>query len=129
MNTNKTLISLVIDRSSSMCSMGNEPYKAILSFIKEQTTGDTYVTALKFDYVCDRFVKPILSTEFTFQESEISPRGTTALYEAIGKSLDYVDNIKKLEDVFPEYKDRLLGNEERIIIPCFKTEKTDWIDL
>lgn len=92
--TNKTLISLVIDRSSSMSSMGREPYKAILSFVKEQTTDNTYVTALKFDYICDRFVKPIISNKFTFQESEISPRGTTALYEAIGTSLDYIDNIK-----------------------------------
>ena len=90
----KTLISLVIDRSASMSSMGGEPYKSIISFVKEQTTDNTYVTALKFDYICDRFIKPIISTKFTFQEYEISPRGTTALYEAIGTSLDYVDNIK-----------------------------------
>ena len=41
----------------------------------------------------------------------------------IARELCYVDNIQKLEDLFPEYKNRLIGNEERILIPCYTRDK------
>ena len=39
------------------------------------------------------------------------------------RELFYVDNIKKLENIFPEYKNRLAGKEERILIPCYTRDK------
>jgi hypothetical protein len=41
----------------------------------------------------------------------------------IARELMYVDNIQKLEDLFPEYKNRLIGKEERILIPCYTRDK------
>lgn len=41
----------------------------------------------------------------------------------IARELCYVDNIQKLEDLFPEYKNRLVGKEERILIPCYTRDK------
>ena len=41
----------------------------------------------------------------------------------IARELCYVDNIQKLEDLFPEYKNRLIGKEERILIPCYTRDK------
>jgi hypothetical protein len=41
----------------------------------------------------------------------------------IARELYYVDNIQKLEDLFPEYKNRLIGKEERILIPCYTRDK------
>ena len=39
------------------------------------------------------------------------------------KDLFYIDNIQKLEKIFPDYQGRLLGKEERIIIPCYSRVK------
>ena len=39
------------------------------------------------------------------------------------EQLYYVDNIQLLEDLFTEYKNRLIGNEERILIPCYTRDK------
>ena len=41
----------------------------------------------------------------------------------IARELCYVNNIQKLEDLFPEYKNRLIGKEERILIPCYTRDK------
>ena len=41
----------------------------------------------------------------------------------VARELCYVDNIQKLEDLFPEYKNRLIGKEERILIPCYTRDK------
>ena len=41
----------------------------------------------------------------------------------IARELCYVDNIQKLEDLFPEYKNRLIGKEERILIPFYTRDK------
>ena len=37
--------------------------------------------------------------------------------------LFYIDNIQKLEKMFPDYEGRLLGEEERILIPCYTRQK------
>ena len=35
------------------------------------------------------------------------------------KELYYVDNVQKLEEIHPQYKDKVLGEEDRLVIPFF----------
>ena len=93
--SNKTLISIVVDRSGSMESMQGETAAALSTFIKDQSNGNTFITALKFDNYCERFIELERSTEVTISNSDVEPRGMTALYEAIGKSIEHTNTISK----------------------------------
>lgn len=74
-----------------------------------------------FDYSPLKKVQKL--TELEFEHKAVQYIIGRKIPQEVFEELYYVDNIKKLEDVFPEYKDRLLGNEERIIIPCFTRQK------
>lgn len=89
----QTLLSIVVDRSGSMETMGNEPNKAINSFVKEQQGDNVEISLLRFDHECDRFMDRVPSKEFNLTEEDIAPRGMTALYQAIGDSIEYTENI------------------------------------
>ena len=95
MNTTstKTLISITVDRSGSMEDMGGETAPALSNFIREQSNGNTFVTALKFDNVCERFINLEPSETVTITNEEVEPRGMTALYQAIGESIEHTDSI------------------------------------
>lgn len=89
----KTLISITVDRSGSMESMQGETARALTTFIKEQSNGNTFVTALKFDNYCERFINLERSETVTISNEEVEPRGMTALYQAIGESIEYTSTI------------------------------------
>ena len=89
----KTLLSIVVDRSGSMESMGKETFNSINSFVNEQKNDNTNITLLRFDHECDRMIDNRPSNEFSITEDDIAPRGTTALYQAIGESIEYTKTI------------------------------------
>ena len=91
-NAPKTLLSLVVDRSGSMETMGREPFNAINTFVGDQKGDNTDITLLRFDNVCDRLVDVSPSNEFELKEEDIKPRGTTALFQAIGEAIEYTEN-------------------------------------
>ena len=91
--SNKTLISIVVDRSGSMESMGGETANALSTFIKDQSNGNTFITAVKFDNYCERFIELERSEEVTISRTDVEPRGMTALYEAIGKAIEHTNTI------------------------------------
>ena len=93
--SNKTLISIVVDRSGSMESMNGETAGALSSFIKDQSNGNTFVTASRFDNTCERFIDLKPSTEVTISNEDVEPRGMTSLYEAIGTSVNYTVSISQ----------------------------------
>jgi hypothetical protein len=93
--SNKTLISVVVDRSGSMESMGGETAAALSTFIKDQSNGNTFITAVKFDNLCERFIELQRSEEVTISKTDVEPRGMTALYEAIGKAIDHTNTISE----------------------------------
>jgi len=92
-SSNKTLLSIVVDRSGSMESMNGETANALKTFISDQSNGNTFVTALKFDNYCERFIDMERSTDVTITDTHIEPRGMTALYEAIGKAIEHTDSV------------------------------------
>ena len=91
-DTTKTLLSLVVDRSGSMESMGKEPYNAINTFVADQKGDNTDITLLRFDNVCERLLDVSPSNNFSITEEDIAPRGTTALYQAIGEAIEYTES-------------------------------------
>jgi hypothetical protein len=93
--SNKTLISVVVDRSGSMESMGGETAAALSTFIKDQSNGNTFITAVKFDNYCERFIELERSEEVIISSADVEPRGMTALYEAIGKSIEHTNTISE----------------------------------
>lgn len=88
MNENYTDITLVIDRSGSMASIKEEMNGAIKSFIDEQKKIDQKctVSAYQFDdqYECMCKNVPIS----VLDAPKISPRNMTALYDAVGKTIN-----------------------------------------
>lgn len=83
----KTAIALIVDRSGSMQSIQSDATGGINSFIKEQQTVDGECT-IRIDQFDNEFEKVLPSTDIKKVESyELVPRGSTALLDAIGKSV------------------------------------------
>lgn len=98
--SNKTLVVCILDRSGSMYAIIGDAIGGFNSFLKEQKEDDTPATMtvalfddqyeLLYNNVDLRKVKKLTSKEW-------SPRGTTALYDAIGKTINNVKaEIKNL---------------------------------
>lgn len=88
MNKNKTHIVLVIDRSGSMAYIKTDAEGGINSLINAQKTapGEASLTIYDFDNTVE---KPVdLSDIKGFQHYVLSPRGGTALYDAVCKAID-----------------------------------------
>ena len=88
----KTLLSIVVDRSGSMETMGKEPYNAINTFVNDQKGDNTDITLLRFDNVCERIIDVSPSNEFSITQEDILPRGTTALFQAFGEGIEYPES-------------------------------------
>jgi hypothetical protein len=97
-NNSRTLLSLVVDRSGSMEDMGKEPYNAINTFVSDQKGDNTDITMLRFDNVCERFITVSPSNDFSINQEDIEPRGTTALYQAIGESIEHTETLSEEYD-------------------------------
>ena len=96
----------IIDTSGSMYTFGNEPYQSIKSLVKEQqATGvDFHFTLLKFGdkvkFICPlvsglqiRFADDNLPKEaetVVIKKDDFQPGGMTALYDGIGRTIDYL---------------------------------------
>ena len=93
MNSEVTELVFILDRSGSMSSMAKEAVGGFNSFLEEQKKlpGDAKLTVALFDHeymlLCDgkniKEVEPL--TDKTYE-----PRGTTALLDAVGRTLDQV---------------------------------------
>jgi len=95
----KTEIVCILDRSGSMNSIIEDAIGGFNSFINEQKKEDTPATItvvlfddfyeLLYDNVDIKEVKEITSKEW-------SPRGTTALFDAVGKTINTIKSRHKL---------------------------------
>lgn len=95
-------ILFVIDRSGSMTTMGDEVYKGFNTFVsaqqeaQKQNQRTVHLTTLAFDYdveiVHDHIdiAKVPMAGDQTFK-----PRGTTALFDAVGKAIGMVLRFHK----------------------------------
>jgi len=83
-------ITMIVDRSGSMTSMGKEVIGGINSFYAEQKKlpDPATVTYVQFDNVYEKVFEntPLAEVKDITSETFV-PRGMTALYDAIGKTL------------------------------------------
>ncbi len=93
------IIHFVLDRSGSMASIWNEAINAANNFISEQqkAPGKCKFSFSVFDGNYDS-IYDMLDVKkmpaLTQAQSQYSPRGMTALYDAIGKTLNHELNLK-----------------------------------
>jgi hypothetical protein len=87
---NKTDITFVIDRSGSMMSVWNETITGFNHFIKTQkeTEGEASLTLIQFDDKYEvNYVAKDIKTVPDLTGATYTPRGCTALLDAIGKAI------------------------------------------
>jgi Mg-chelatase subunit ChlD len=93
MNTNLTEIAIVLDRSGSMASMSKEAIGGMNSFLESQQKlpGEARLTLVFFDheYIVVQNGRPIKEVP-PLDETTYVPRGTTALLDAIGRTINTI---------------------------------------
>jgi len=94
-NTKPTQMIVILDRSGSMDSIGRATADGLNTLIKEQkgAEGEAFMTLVQFDdqYQIDYKAKPIKEVNELIYGETFKPRGMTALYDAIGKTIAEVD--------------------------------------
>ena len=101
-NPTPVSIVFVMDASGSMANMGNEPLQGLNAFYKKQKDSGQFTSTLVF-----------FSNDVTFHHKNIRGEdvpvlsksdyiidGMTALYDAIGQSIEYQRNIKTENVIF-----------------------------
>lgn len=89
-----TLINVILDRSGSMGVIGIETVGMFNRFLEEQKKGNDYaeLSLIQFDdlYQEDYIRKPIKECESLELNKTYIPRGLTALFDAVGKTVNKV---------------------------------------
>ena len=98
-----TDITIILDRSGSMDTIKNATIEGFNSFIKKQKKGDfhTNLTFVQFDDEYEKVYeqKDIKTVEY-LNSKTYNPRGTTALLDAIGLTINSTKKrIKNLEKI------------------------------
>lgn len=96
----ETYVAVVVDRSGSMGGI----YEAALSGVNEQVktlkdnanvAGKTFVSFIQFDDRIDVLFSNKLAEELEeFKNGDFQPRGTTAMYDGVGKAISELSAIK-----------------------------------
>lgn len=99
----KTQIVVVLDRSGSMATIGKSTVEGFNTFLNEQKNaeGEAALTLVQFD---DRYEEnfknlPIEQVTDLVLGENFVPRGSTALFDAIGKTIEDLHEELKGEDV------------------------------
>lgn len=94
-NNKPTQIVMVLDRSGSMDTIAKSTVEGINSFIKEQKAaeGQAYMTLVQFDneYQIDYKERPLNEVADLINGETFCPRATTALYDAIGRTINEIN--------------------------------------
>ena len=89
---NQTEIVILLDRSGSMQSIGKATVEGFNTFLKEQKNadGEAFVTLVQFDdrYEMNYESLPVKDTTPLILGENFVPRGSTALIDAIGKTIE-----------------------------------------
>ena len=90
-----TQMIVILDRSGSMQSIGQATVDGLNTLIREQkgAEGEAYLTLVQFDdqYQIDYKSKPIAEVQELVYMETFKPRGMTAMYDAIGKTIAEID--------------------------------------
>lgn len=97
-----TEIVCIVDRSGSMSAMENEARNGFNAFLEEQkkVPGEAQLTLVLFDheYIVMYDGKPLQSIEPLTKKTYV-PRGTTALWDAVGRAVTTVgDRLAKTDE-------------------------------
>ena len=93
-NNERTLIAAILDRSGSMIDIINDAIGGFNEFLKNQKKldGKANITVALFDDRYELLYNNVnLKKVKKITRSEWSPRGLTALYDAIGKTINTID--------------------------------------
>lgn len=87
MNPNKTDIVLVLDRSGSMVSIRKDTEGGLKTYIESQAKekGDRRISLYQFDTLYETVFEDLAAKDVP--AIEIVPRGGTALYDAVGRTI------------------------------------------
>lgn len=99
---NRTRIELIVDRSSSMASMGDKVVKGLNQFLRTQHDGaaadetisatlTTFDSTVEVVWEGKCVAGPTRDLPPTVSAADVRPRGTTALVDAIGQTLSRVE--------------------------------------
>ena len=102
MKKNKEInIVFLLDRSGSMHGIELDTIGGYNSYIKSRINDNAYVTTILFDDKYEIINKntPIKNIK-TLTNKEYYTRGSTALLDAIGKSISYMDELNKKKVIF-----------------------------
>lgn len=103
MKDNLTEIAVVLDRSGSMSDIWSDAVGGLETFISEQAAivdNEANFSLVVFDHIIDTLVsnKNIKKVKKTIL-NEVIPRGSTSLYDAIGKTINEVGSkLAKMDD-------------------------------
>lgn len=89
-------IVLIVDKSGSMWHIKSDAEGAINSFLADQkkVEGEAFVTLVQFDHEYESVFEKVALTDV--KQVKVSPRGSTALLDAIGRTVvNYVPRTKK----------------------------------
>jgi len=102
MNNNLCEVLFLLDRSGSMCGLEEETINGFNSFLEKQSTfsGETKVTCVLFDNEYEILWKSRHAKEIHLTKEEYFVRGSTALLDAIGKTI--VDTGHRLANTSEE---------------------------
>lgn len=95
----------VLDRSGSMAGLEDDTIKGFNSLLNKQRseTGEVIVTTVLFDHAYELLHDRInLNSINNISEKEYYVRGSTALLDAIGYTIDKIGNVQKVTN--PEYR-------------------------
>lgn len=89
MNHNKTEIIFLLDRSGSMAGLESDTIGGFNAFIEKQCklAGETFLTTVLFDDQYEILWNGIPGNQTKLTEDEYFVRGTTALLDAVGKTI------------------------------------------
>ncbi|AST91368.1 hypothetical protein BC6307_08795 [Sutcliffiella cohnii] len=97
MNNKLTEIIFLLDRSGSMAGLESDTIGGFNSFVKRQgeLPGETKLTTVLFDDVYEILWDGVSAHSISLTDNEYFVRGTTALLDAVGKSIVSVGNRLK----------------------------------
>lgn len=104
MKPNYTDITIILDRSGSMSSVASDTIGGFNRFLDDQqkVPGEATLTLNQFDDQYERVLDAVqIKSAKPLNNSTFVPRGSTALYDAIGRSIE--DTGKRLESK-PEHE-------------------------